>query len=604
VFTYMKLFLACAISFVLLSFALPVLAQVSNAAGSNLQSPVTENKTYLSQEKNADLSASRKCETISKASNQPGQCDKPSYGGPSSDMGSVNRQPQAMQVDSDKGGGGSGAGGGAQFFVEVTAMQTFTGFGPWKDVSTQNGASAGTFPSFLNDQLDIQKLQIGNPGDDSIASSNSNFAFGGGGGGGGCSSGTCQTGSGNATSGLKATTASQAYASMAAAAGGSQKDGDVRSGGAQAQANQAGCQGSAASSAGEDALLCIEHAFEGMTQYLINVANEDAGSPCASDQVSKTYENAVWMVMQMYKACFLPMAILFLLPGAIITNTKTMVSFGILKNANDEDAVNPFAGIIRSMIAIFLIPATQMIVSYMVDVGNSLQLSCQPYIDIPLIMLWCQEQVQTYTPDQQGSPIKDQPIVKMAPWRGKFAGMPVGGAVLESVSGLDVALQQMANECMHLLAEGLTICYAFQLVMICYLLLLGPLAAAFFAWPSVGRDLFRKAFASWVDGVVVLCLWKFWWEVVLICMTVRLQSGGVNPFDPFETYYLMAFMCILMFVPFNPFDFKPGSIVGKALEKAQAVASKAAAASGSGGASGGGGGSAGGNSPTSGGKSG
>ena len=59
---------------------------------------------------------------------------------------------------------------------------------------------------------------------------------------------------------------------------------------------------------------------------------------------------------------------------------------------------------------------------------------------------------------------------------------------------------------------------------------------------------------------------------MLICMTVRLQSGGVNPFDPFEVYYLVAFLCIMMFVPFNPFDFKPGEIVGHALEKAQAVA--------------------------------
>ena len=94
-----------------------------------------------------------------------------------------------------------------------------------------------------------------------------------------------------------------------------------------------------------------------------------------------------------YKACFLPMAILFLLPGAIITNAKVMVSFGILKNANDEDAVNPFAGIFRSIIAIFLIPATQVIISYMVDVGNSLEYSCQPYISIPLIIVWAEEQV-------------------------------------------------------------------------------------------------------------------------------------------------------------------------------------------------------------------
>ncbi len=188
----------------------------------------------------------------------------------------------------------------------------------------------------------------------------------------------------------------------------------------------------------------------------------------------------------------------------------------------------------------------------------------------------------------------------MAPWRGKAAGMPVAGAVMEQISGLDGALADLANECTHILSEGLTICYAFQIVMICYLLCLGPLAAAFFAWPAVGRDLFRKAFASWVDAVVILCLWKFWWDVVLICMTVRLQSGGVNPFDPFEVYYLVAFLCIMMFVPFSPFDFKPGDIVSHALEKAQAVAQKVAQAGASGG--GGQGGSSGGQSATAGGR--
>lgn len=361
----------------------------------------------------------------------------------------------------------------------------------------------------------------------------------------------------------------------------------------QSQANQSANQASSASSAGEDAIEGLINAMDGMTMHLINIGNENAGAPCSAHQASKTYENSIWMVQRMYQTVFVPMAILFLLPGALLTNMKTMVGFGILHNNNDEDSVHPLAGIFRSLIAIFLIPATQLIMSYMVDVGNSLQDACRSYVNVPLIILWAEEQVQTFSSDQQGGPIKNLPNIPFAPWRGKFAGMPAKAGIMEQVSGMDAALAELANECLHILSEGLTIAHAFQVVMMCYLFLVGPLAAAFFAWPSVGRDLFRKAFASWVDGVVILTLWKFWWNIVLICMTLRCQSGALNPFDPFEVYYLVAFLCILMFVPFNPFDFKPGEIVSHAMEKAQSVAAKVAQG-GKGGGSGGGGGGGGG----------
>src|SRR5262249_42194953 len=151
-------------------------------------------------------------------------------------------------------------------------------------------------------------------------------------------------------------------------------------------------------------------------------------------------------------------------------------------------------------------------------------------------------------PEQRGKLIKNLPTVPMAPWRGKFAGMPVAGATLEQMSAMDDGLCELANETFHMLSVGMNVVCGFQVVLICYLFVLGPLCAAFFAWPSVGRDLFRKAFGSWVDGVVVLSLWKFWWNVVLICMTARLTSGLINPFNPFEVYYLVAFMAVMLTV--------------------------------------------------------
>lgn len=574
------------------SLASTVCVSAALAQGQNTPaSPVNEQKAWENQAANERVRSANKADTTSKAAVQPGEgmgCDF------QCGMGfDETPQQQAMQHDPIGGGGGGGAGAtGPKFRYEALRKDNYWKEGQYETMSIPEGAAAGSYDSFLKRELNVQDIKLPKNGDAKMGGSDFLLGgSGGGGGGGACTAGQCPgskgTGGGPEDGAVTAAGANQAATGQAAQS--AQPSGSSN----QAKSNGQGNQASAASSAGEDAMECMMNAMDGMTLSLINVGNEDAGSPCASNQISKTYANAVWMVQRMYKQCFLPMAILFLLPGALITNIKTFIGFGILHNSNDEDSVSPWTGILRSIIAIFLIPMTQVIVSYMVDVGNSLQYSCQPYVNVPLIILWAEEQVQIFKPDQQGNPIKNLPTVPMAPWRGKFAGMPVKGAVLEQIGGLDAALSELANECTHILSEGLTIAHAFQVVMICYLLCLGPLAAAFFAWPSVGRDLFRKAFASWVDGVVILSLWKFWWNIVLICMTVHIESGGMNPFDPFEVYYLCAFLCILMFVPFNPFDFKPGEIVGHAMKQAEGVAAKVAQG-GKGGGSGGGGGKGGG----------
>ncbi len=552
-------------------------------------SPVQAKKQYNQESRNEELRKSEAKNTKSKAAVQPGQGmgSQNSYGFGMSE----SSQQMAMQTNPTGGGGGSGQGGGAQVMVEMLDTDTYWEKGQYNGSSAgEENSYTGVYDSFLKRTEQIEAMKMPTPGDNDLSAGDFQMGGGGGGGGGGAAGNSNADGK---EGGKPLTAAGDAVAKAHQAGVGAQKAGDPAGSSNQSKCNSQGCSSAAASSAGEDAIQCLMNAMDGMTLNLINVANEDAGTPCASNQISKTYSNAVWMVQRMYKTCFLPMAILFLLPGALITNIKTFIGFGILHNNNDEDAVSPWTGILRSIIAIFLIPMTQVVVSYMVDVGNSLQNACQPYVNVPLIILWAEEQVQIFKPEQQGSPIKNLPNIPFAPWRGKFAGMPVGGAVMEQISGLDAALSELANECTHILSEGLTIAHAFQVVMVCYLLLLGPLAAAFFAWPSVGRDLFRKAFASWVDGVVILSLWKFWWNIVLICMTVRCESGALNPFDPFEVYYLAAFLCILMFVPFNPFDFKPGEIVGNAMKHAEAVASKVAQG-GKGGGSGGGGGKGGG----------
>ena len=551
----------------LFAFAAEVSAKTSNP-----QTPNEENRQYNDETGHQEKKKGETYDQRTQADTQPGtgRGSQFTYGGPGNQSESPVQQAQMTIPDGGGSGGGGGSLGGQTRMYEPTAKLVHPPRDfQWSKEETQYGAEAGTTNLKMTQQQVSKPFHAG-----AIPSYNylmaGPYVF----------SGFDTAGHpGRPISNVAAGTNDARAAQMGAQDGGNPKGQCSGS-----KCNGSGNQASSAGSAGEDTLECMQNALDGMTLNLINVANEDAGSPCSSDQVSKTYANAVWMVMKMYKACFIPMGVLFLLPGALITNTKTLVSFGILHNGNDEDCTNPFAGIMRSTIAIFLIPATQMILSYMVDVGNSLQYSCQPYVNIPIIVLWAQEQVQIFKPDQQGGPIANLPNIPMAPWRGKFAGMPKAGAILEQISGLDAALSELANECCHILTEGLTIAYAFQLATLCYLFLLGPIAAAFFAWPSgIGKDIFRKAFSSWVDGVVLVSLWKFWWNVLLICMTVRCESGALNPFDVFEVYYLVAFLCIMMVVPFNPFDFKPGEIVSKALEKAQAVASKVAEAGKAGG---------------------
>lgn len=323
-----------------------------------------------------------------------------------------------------------------------------------------------------------------------------------------------------------------------------------------------------------------ENAFTQMKVPLINVANEDAASPCSAQQPFKEEANVIWMVQQMYKRCYVQMAILFLLPGAMLTQVKSLVSFGFL-GSQDDDTSSPFIGIIRAIVAIFLIPATQLVVSYTIDIGNALTDPVAKRVQVETLMNWVKEQAYATDPKNNDGCIKNTQANM-----GKLMGTSAASAVQERQNDLNVTVQNMFNTINAMMSQGLEVLNGFQLVMMCYLFLLGPIAAALYAWPAaIGRDLFKRAFANWLDGVIVLSLWKFWWCIILLCMAVRLSSGSVDLTSHYEMYYFTAFMGILVMVPFQPFEFRPGEVVSHVLDKAQ---------KGGGGGGGGGGGSKGG----------
>ena len=130
----------------------------------------------------------------------------------------------------------------------------------------------------------------------------------------------------------------------------------------------------------------------------------------------------------------------------------------------------------------------------------------------------------------------------------------------------------MFNEVNMFLNYGLTVLIAYQLIMMSYLFLMGPIAAAFFAWQASVGSLFKSILGSWLDAVTNLALWRFWWCVILLCMSTRIQwltqMGQYNSQDPWERAVYTAFMVMLMYVPFNPFEFRPGDFVDTLMQKA------------------------------------
>jgi hypothetical protein len=346
---------------------------------------------------------------------------------------------------------------------------------------------------------------------------------------------------------------------------------------------------------------------------LINIANEASGVPTSGSNTNKTIPQAVWMVQQMYKWVFVPLAILFLLPGAVITQVKALVTAGF--NLRADDASSPFEGILRSVVAIFLIPCTQLIVSYSIDVGNSMAYEVSNWVDLQAIINWGQQ--LSYNPqnfDNQVLPPQASSssggggantasaggtnwtgLASSGNWSaltqaalGMLGNQQGGGntnvgdgeqilqpsaqATDERLAWGSQSLQTMFNGAMDMFSLAIIVLTAFQLVYMCYLYLLGPLSAAFFAWPTVQGRLFRTVFGNWVNAVIMLALWRFYWMVILAIMTQRLiyvsEKGG--GFDlQWEVAVFTCLLGLMFYVPMNPWNFDPAQAYQAATQLGQ-----------------------------------
>jgi len=309
---------------------------------------------------------------------------------------------------------------------------------------------------------------------------------------------------------------------------------------------------------------------------LVNVANPASGAACSTAQPVRSYSNAIYIVQQSYYHIYLPIAFLLLLPGAVATQVKSLIQFGVLNNSNDDDAVSPFSGILKALVAVFLIPASQVIVSYSIDVGNSMQYEVSKHIGYANLFLYADEQVFRAPAESFLGELLPPEAIKSL---GKLQGTSEKLAVPMNMSKGSVMLQALANSLCQGVAFGLVILACFQTVMACYLMLMGPVAAAFYAWPSGAGGLFSRVFAGWVDGLVNLALWRFWWCVVLLVMDTRLSwLSGTSLFNICSTWELImfiSFLVMLSYVPFNPFDFRPGEMVQRIMDKSDEAVQEA-----------------------------
>jgi len=433
---------------------------------------------------------------------------------------------------------------------------------------------------------------------------------------------------------------------------------------------------------------------------LINVANENQAEETDANNPHKSIPQAIWMVQKAYKQIFVPMAILFLLPGAVLTQVKGQVAAGIF--GGGEDASSPFEGIQRAMIAIFLIPATQLIVSYAVDIGNVLADAVSSYVEVGSITNWASKQTYNSVPGNEQNSIQPDRQSGNAgdgggmPGGGQFGigigggpgggmpggGMPGGGmpgqggginigigigggpggggggfsifgagaaasnalnsflnsffnplsggflggpgqggqdmgsqdtlsfsditsgsasqaasevegkaegdaessVIQERTGWLDQVTQLGFNAAEYAFSFALIVLSAYQLVFMCYLFLLGPIAACFFAWPGGVGKLFREVFGNWLQAVVALSLWRFYWMVILAAMTTRLHYVANDPQD--AAWEMMVFSCFLgmmLVVPFQPFTFDPGAVSEAAIKQGSEAAKGMQGAGGGGG---------------------
>lgn len=244
---------------------------------------------------------------------------------------------------------------------------------------------------------------------------------------------------------------------------------------------------------------------------------------------------------------FVPMALLLILPGAVLTQVRAIIAQG---NPILAGQASPIEGIYRAIVGIFLIPSTYLVVNYAIDLGNSLQYTiATEYRRIQGTDMYedamCAEirafgvryakenEGSSAVPPQDKAPRGNEPFAKL---EGKLWGKladPCAGLLLVPANRDDQSMEQGSlgvRMAMNMTNAGIntawSILTAFQMAFMYYLFFVGPIMAALWVWPM---KIMKDAFPAWIEGVITLAFWSFFWNVVIliIALTKSEASSGL-----------------------------------------------------------------------------
>lgn len=232
---------------------------------------------------------------------------------------------------------------------------------------------------------------------------------------------------------------------------------------------------------------------------------------------------------------FVPMAFLLLLPGAVLTQLRATIAAA----SPVTECAGPFEGLQRSLIAVFLIPGTYLVVNWSIDVSNSLQYSITSeyerlfgrdmYEDA-----MCAE-IRAFAvrrPSENDTSLLTPPVDQTPRNHGQFSEFEAGfwGKLedpcehLEDVPATrdDASMPASAvatRVSLNVLNAGITTVWivlcAFQTAMFYYLFFVGPVMAALWVWPVKQM---RDGFKNWIEAVVTLCFWSLFWHTTVLLM--------------------------------------------------------------------------------------
>ncbi|HEY9773018.1 MAG TPA: hypothetical protein V6C81_04350 [Planktothrix sp.] len=279
---------------------------------------------------------------------------------------------------------------------------------------------------------------------------------------------------------------------------------------------------------------------------------------------------------------FVPMAVLLLLPGAVLTQVRAIVAQG----SPVFGEVNPFEGIFRAIVAIFLIPATYLVVNYGIDVANTISYEInEGYTRVTGGNMYkdaASAQTRAFPIRKSNTNLNQIPPSSSTPSNTATATASDPWSQLESISfdvGATNGNQADADEVAPVLkstqravvngmngglAATWNVLCAFQMAYLYYLFCIGPVVAALWVWPT---QQLRNAFPSWVEGVITVCFWSLFWNTTVLLMACFKDVGDTGTIIMSALNFL-AISCVK-----NAFDFaglvkSAGDQIGQQMQKA------------------------------------